>query len=356
MSAVRPLLFLLLLCAAGAHAQDSTRVRLRFNSGYDSTYVLDYTHIVTGRVFLSTKSNAFQLIDRETGQQLLYRPNNRVNLGLGASYRAFTLNIGIGFGFLNRDAPDKGETDFIDAQLNYFTRRFATNVFFQAYRGYYVDGRTPAELNWASRYATPFRADVFQANAGFSTLYIFNNKRFSYRAAFNQDAWQRRSAGSFLAGAYMTFYTAQGDSSLMPAVLAPSFNPVLDFTDANFVDMGVMAGYAHTVVVDGHWFLTLSGALGLGGSYYNTKPTPTDGSSTRGRLNPGYHAQLRSAVGYNSRWNCVAVSFNAEGIMHSLGESNAFQWTVGNLRFNMAHRFNTPVRQVDRVIRGVLAK
>jgi hypothetical protein len=49
----------------------------------------------------------------------------------------------------------------------------------------------------------------------------------------------------------------------------------------------------------------------------------------------------------------VAVSFNAEGILHSLGESNAFQWTVGNLRFNVAHRFNVRMRQVDRVLRGI---
>lgn len=351
MAVTRAPLLLLLLSAHMAPAQDISSTP--HNEGYDSTYVLDYTHIVTGRVYLSTKTNAFQLIDRDTRQQLLYRPNNRLNLGIGASYRAFTLNVGFGFGFLNRDRPVKGETDYIDAQLNYFARRFATNVFFQAYQGYYVDGRSPAELNWASDYTTAFRADVFQANAGFSSLYIFNNERFSYRAAYNQDAWQRRSAGSFLAGAYLTYYTAQGDSSLMPAVLAPSFNAALDFSDANFVDMGLMGGYAHTFVVRRHWFLNLSTAVGLGGSYYSTRPAPVDGSGTRGRVNPGAHLQLRSATGYNSDRTCVAVSFNAEGILHSLGESNAFQWTVGNLRFNVAHRFNVRMRQVDRVLRGI---
>jgi len=360
MPPARYLLLLLpqLACAATAAAQDASTtdtvgIRIVQNSGYDSTYVLDYTHIITGHVFLSTKTNAFQLLDREAGEVLRYRPNNRVDLGLGASYRAFTLNIGIGFGFLNRDAPEKGDTDYLDAQLNYFSRRFATNVFFQVYRGYSIDAYTPRELGWEGPYTRPYRADVFQGNAGISSLYICNNRRFSYRAAFNQDAWQRRSAGSFLAGGYITFYTLEGDSSLMPTLLQDRFDPTLDFTGANFLDLGLMGGYAHTFVVDDHWFLTLSAAAGIGGSTYSTSPDPVNGASTRGRLTPGYHAQFRSAAGYNSRRTCVALSFNAEGIMCALGESEAFQWTVGNLRFNVAHRFNTHVRHVDAVIRGI---
>jgi len=47
----------------------------------------------------------------------------------------------------------------------------------------------------------------------------------------------------------------------------------------------------------------------------------------------------------------VALSFNAESVMHSLGEADAFQWTVGNLRFNVAHRFNQRLSKVDKVIR-----
>ncbi|MCC7501161.1 MAG: DUF4421 domain-containing protein [Flavobacteriales bacterium] len=323
------------------------------NSGYDSTYVLDYTHIITGRTYLSTKSNAFQLLDRETEQDLLYRPNNRVNLGLGASYRAYTLNIGIGFGFLNRDAQDKGETDYLDAQINYFSRHFATNVFFQVYKGYYLDSYTTAQLNWPNTVTRPFRADIRQANAGFSSLYIFNNERFSYRAAFNQDAWQRRSAGSFLAGAYLTYYSVQGDSTLMPSVLSARFDPTLNFDKASFLDFGAMGGYAHTFVIREHWFMTVSGALGIGGSVYRTSPDPVEGGTVRGRLHPGYHGQLRSAGGYNGRSICAAVSFNVETIMNSMGGSEAFQWTVGNLRLTVAKRFNKRLKTVDRVIKNV---
>jgi hypothetical protein len=362
MSLVRHLLFLpLLLPCTEMSAQsgpptDTTRFSLRYNTGYDSAYVRDYTHMITGRLYASTKTNAFSLLDRETGERLRYRPNNQVNLGIGASYRSYTLNLGVGFGFLNKDAADKGETDYIDAQFNYFSRFIAINGFFQVYQGYYVDGYTPQELNWASPVTKAYREDVRQENLGLSAVYIINNERFSYRAAFNQDAWQKRSAGSFLAGTYITYYKVYttSDSSLMPSVLAPRFDPMMDFKGANFYDLGLMGGYVHTFVVRQHWFLTLSGALGLGGSLYETWPDPVEGSATRGRFNPGYHAQLRTATGYNSRRTCVALTFNAEGIMYSLGEAEAFQWTVGNLRFNVAHRFNRRVKPMDRAIKNVL--
>jgi hypothetical protein len=357
MSSTRSLLlpFLLLgtviACGQDTTATDAPPSRFRYNSGFDSTYVLDYTYMVTGRVYASTKTNAFSLLDRETGERLRYRPNNQVNLGIGASYRCYTLNLGVGFGFLNKDAADKGETDYLDAQVNYFSRFIAINGFFQLYKGYYVADRTPQELGWANPVAKAYREDVSQENIGLSAVHILNNERFSYRAAFNQDAWQRRSAGSFLIGAYATYNRATGDSSLMPTTLASRFDPVLSFNNAWFVDLGVMGGYVHTFVVHEHWFFTLSGALGIGGSVYHSSPDPIEDSATRGRFNPGYHAQLRSAAGYNSKITCVALSFNAESVMHSLGEADAFQWTVGNLRFNVAHRFNQRLSKVDKVIR-----
>ena len=47
---------------------------------------------------------------------------------------------------------------------------------------------------------------------------------------------------------------------------------------------------------------------------------------------------------------CAAVSFNVETILNSMGGSEAFQWTVGNLRLTVAKRFNKRLKTVDRVI------
>ena len=193
------------------------------NSGYDSSYVRDYTHILTGRVYVSSKFNSFTIEDGLTGASLLYRPNNQVNLGIGASYRSLTLNLGFGFAFLNQDGDAKGETEYFDAQANVFRPKWAINTFFQTYRGYYVDGYTKQELGWDVPTEFAARSDIRQVTLGLTALHIFNDERFSYRAAFNQDAWQRKSAGSWLAGGYATYYDVRADSSLVPLALDSLF-------------------------------------------------------------------------------------------------------------------------------------
>ena len=73
---------LLLLLTLQARAQHPRRT-----SGFDTAYVHDYSHIVTGRFYLSTKFNRMRF-GSDRGPDLFYLPNNRYNFGLGASYRA----------------------------------------------------------------------------------------------------------------------------------------------------------------------------------------------------------------------------------------------------------------------------
>ncbi len=320
------------------------------NSGYDSTYVLDYTHILTARLYTSTKVNSFTFSDNTTGSELVYRPNNRVNLGFGASYRAFTLNIGIGFKFLNRDDAAKGTTQYFDAQGNMFGRKWVTNLFFQSYKGYYIDGRSKDSLGWDVQTDLPYRGDIRQSNFGFSSLHVFNNERFSYRAAFNQDAWQLRSAGSWLLGGYLTFYDIRSDSSLVPAALVDLFDTTLQFRSGSFLDLGVMGGYAHTFVISGHWFITGSLALGVGPTFYSKQlDSPENGGGTDDRRAAGLHGQGRLALGRNGPATCIALSYNNENVVYAMGDGEDFGWNVGNFRINLAHRFGVRVKQVDKV-------
>ncbi|MFN3875862.1 MAG: hypothetical protein ACK4L7_08130, partial [Flavobacteriales bacterium] len=58
------------------------------NRGFDSTYVVDLTDRVTGRLYINNKFNSVFFDDRRQGGRIVYRPNTNVNIGVGASYRA----------------------------------------------------------------------------------------------------------------------------------------------------------------------------------------------------------------------------------------------------------------------------
>jgi len=335
-----------------AMGQTALAQGLNWAGEFDSVYVKDYSHILTGRVYLSTKYNKLQLGSLNSVKPLIYRPNNRVNLGVGASYHALTLNLGVGIPVLNEDDPEKGETHYFDAQANIYTRHWATNLFLQRYQGYYIDTYTKDELGWDQQTYYPTRPDLVEYNVGVSTVHIFNSERFSYRAAFNQDAWQRKSQGTFLAGGYATYFNLKADSSLVPKKLDHEYEPGLHMRQGGFWDIGPSLGYAYTVVVKEHWFLTGSVVIGGGLSVQHAvtdEDLAQDVFKTSTGL--GWHGQFRAGAGYNSAKYYAGLSFNQENIGYLIDERSNFYWSVGNIRLNFVKRFNAHIGFMDKGLR-----
>lgn len=319
---------------------------------FDTLYVNDYSHILTGRAYFSTKNNAFAL-RTELGKDLVYRPNNQINWGLGASYRSLTLNIGIRMPLVNDNDDEFGRTRYLDAQANILTKRTATNLFLQVFSGYHLGSHVLSEVNWPALAQRPYRPDVYQFNIGFSSLRITNNDRFSYRASFNQDAWQKRSQGSWLFGGYATFFGLRSDSSLVPSILSEQYTPELNLRRGNLFDAGPMGGYVYTFVHKEHWFATLSTVLGGGLAVRGLTHPDADSEREVRTVDAGaaYRVQLRAGMGYNSARHYVGISYNQERIGHLLNDQQRFTWNVSNLRFNIVKRFDMRVKFMDNGIR-----
>src|ERR1700748_684130 len=84
---------------------------------HDTTYYVTYPGTIVGRFYFSKKYAAFILPATNGGQNLVYKPNTLLNMGIGATYNNLSLNIAYGFGFLNND-EDKGKTKSIDLQAH----------------------------------------------------------------------------------------------------------------------------------------------------------------------------------------------------------------------------------------------
>jgi hypothetical protein len=201
-------------------------------------------------------------------------------------------------------------------------------------------------LHWDQTTDFPYREDLLQYNIGLSTLRILNPKRFSYRAAFNQDAWQKRSQGSWLAGGYLTCYVVNADSGLVPTRIANEFTERSDLRKGVFLDLGVLGGYAYTLVVHRHWFATISAAIGGGPTGQFLTSDKIDGAYRSNSAGFGWHAQFRGALGYNSRTHYMGVIFNQENIGYLMGKSNGFAWDVGNVRLIFAMRLQRKAPKV----------
>lgn len=322
----------------------------------DTAYVRDYSQRVTLRLYGSHKFNSMLLRAQDPYKDLRYRPNGQVNIGIGASLRKLTLNIGVRMPFVNDDDDRKGRTRYLDAQANLYGTKQASNLFLQVYKGYHITSHTKELIGWRGSTDFPYRADVLQYNFGTSSLSILNHRRFSYRAGFNQDAVQLRSQGTWLVGGYLTGFVVRADSALVPSLLQEQFPRTNAVQGASLYDLGPMAGYAYTHVLGRKWFATVSGALGAGVSVQVLRAMREEGLGSTTYMGGGWHTQLRAAAGYNTRSHYVGVVFTQEHIGYLQQAKEGFVWDVGLVRVVFAQRFRERPKAMDRGTRWLQRK
>ena len=300
-------------------------------SPVDTAYVGTYPRHVTGRVFLSQKYTGVDLLTATGAPRLRYRPNTSLDLGVSATYGVPTLSLAYGFAFLNGD-QEKGRTRYLDLQTHFYTRRWVIDLFGQFYNGYYL---APQGLATPTPGAYYQRSDARLRLFGLSGYRVFNPRRFSYRAALVQTEWQKKSAGSWLAGLELYGGSFRGDSTLIPAGLSARY-PTPFVREVRFFKIGPGAGYAYTWVVRHHYFATASLALNLNATF--SSEISEAGRTNDLTLRPNLLA--RFGVGYNSKLWSVSLFWVENAV--SVGSTNfhyGYLIRTGNYRLTVAKRF-----------------
>jgi hypothetical protein len=318
--ALLPLIVLLFLGALSANAQS--------NRGNDTTYYVFFPGSITGRLFTSQKYTQFTLKNKNA-PDIQYKPNTTFNLGVGATYHNFTLNLAYGFGFVNHD-QEKGKTKYLDLQGHFYLPKWVTDFEGQLYKGYHL---SKGFITGPGKYY--YRADMHVALFGLSQYYIFNSKRFSYRASFIQNEWQKKSAGTLLAGAEVYYGVVKADSSLIPLPLQEKY-PQVNLNKINYFSIGPGIGYAYTLVIFHHVFFTGSLTGNLNFSFTNEHLQ--NNSTSRFSLNPA--TRFRVAAGYNGRrWN-ISANWIADDLpFKGAGSESNYRFSTGNYRIIIAKRF-----------------
>ena len=298
------------------------------NGGYDSNYYKIYPKALTARFYFSKKYSAFTLPAFNNEADLQYRPNTNLTTGLGATYQNISLNLSYGFGFLNHDDA-KGKTKSVDLELHVYPTKWAVDVLAIFHKGLYLHPENNATAN--SYY---YRPDVNQHIMGLGAYRVLNADRFSYNAAMIQSEWQKKSAGSLLLGGQVYYGLIKGDSSLVPQQLESSFAKT-DINRINFFSVGPGIGYAYTMVIQKHFYIT--GSLIANLNFNFSSEETINAKHNKVAVNPG--AVYKASIGYNSdNWN---ISANWAGSsLWVKGASSAGNYFVptGNYRFILAKK------------------
>lgn len=314
--------FLILTCLAGL-------VPIRSKCQHDTSYYISFENQLTSRFYFSTKYTSFDYYDKKDDLILNYFPNTSLNMGIGATYKWATLNLAYGFEFLNPDR-DKGDTKYLDLQCHVYGRKFLFDVLGQFYRGFYLDNQELRNAN-GTYYNRP---DIIVREFGISGQYMFNYRKFSYRAGFLQNEWQKRSAGTMLLGWQLVWGNGEADSTIVPSAISkiPSESQKQRLS---FIETGPSIGYAHTFVIKQHFFLMGSGAVAFAfGSSLAEGANRVRASS----FLPNF--VFRAFVGYNDEKWAVSFTVTNDTVNVTTESINrTFSLSTGNVRLNLVRRF-----------------
>ena len=195
----------------------SKALQFVLESRQDTSYIKNLTDELSVRILSIAKYNYFKIRDRGEGTNIVYRPDNRLNFGIGATYKIFSLDVAFNVGLTqNRNEEDQfRNSKYFDFVGSVFTSRHFVEVSYRYYFGHYL-GRSLGLSNEILSSSRP-RGDIRAAFFGLEYLNALNFKKFSFKAPFVHNEIQKRSAGSVVLGASFGTSSVDADSSMIPA-------------------------------------------------------------------------------------------------------------------------------------------
>lgn len=307
---------------------------------YDTNYIKDLSDKLSLRIYGINKFNKFSIYDEGSDHTLEYAPNNDLNLGIGINYKWFGIGLAFNFPFINNDDETYGSTNRLDFQMNVFTRKSLVDFYFQFYQGFYVENPQSYMDDWDIEKGYPTRPDIMTATLGASYLYMFKSEKFSARAAFIQTELQKKSAGSFVGGGFLSLFAMSADSSVIPNELSPVYDSILFFNQISVSSIGLAFGYSHTFVMWKKLYFSITLVPGISVQGYNMVYDEND--DNRQGTKASFRMLNRIALVYNTEKWYSGITFQDDGFSNSTGQNNrnTLSYDVGVLRIFYGRRFD----------------
>ena len=307
-------------------------------SGFDITDHIDDTTRIASvwdtwslRVFGARKAYAFRIKDRDTDEQISYRPNNPFSVGVGITYKWIALDLGINVG------QEENKTRRFDVNATF---GFDKNIFavgFQRYQGYEIDyGRSDIDT---------FREDIRSFLMSLNYYRSEPSRRLSIKALTSGMQVQQKSTGVFMYGAYWLWDLMRADSSIIPIPVEEQFSPMAQVTQTSQFALGVSAGYAYSLVLPWNCFIFGLASPGVG---LNIGRLQTETSEDRPPIFPATRIDLRAALGHAGPRVYVIFSANADFHIVPWGDRTQYSYATSRFKLSVGYRFRSKIGFLEK--------
>lgn len=238
-------------------------------------------------------------------QKLSFSPNPHNKIGLYFGWRWIFLGWSVDIDDIYRKTNRKNKGTEFDLSLyssklgvDIFYRRTGNNYKIHKIRGFYDE--IPSDY---SEDFSGLKVDI----KGLNLYYIFNNRKFSYPAAFSQSTNQRRNAGTFIAGFSISKHNLDFDYQQLPAYIQERMNPGMKVNKIKYTNANISFGYAYNWVFARNCLACLSLTPAIAYKASDVDAETQEGKAWYSKFNLDF--PLRAGVVYNNGKYFVGTSF-----------------------------------------------
>lgn len=263
----------------------------------DSIYVQPNLYNMTVMTQYSYNYEYYRFTADDESQRISFRPDNGNKIGLYVGWR--WLFFGWSFDLTRNDAKK-------DLNFSFYTSKVGIDLFYRRRdKGFNIYKMSGFNSNGSpiKNYDRDFDGFSTQQK-GINLYYIFNNKRFSYPAAYSQTTNQRISAGSFILGISYNKQSFSFDSNKFNEQYQTATLPELCFDKVEYKDFSINFGYSYNWVFAKNCLANISMTPGIG--YKNSSLQLKSGKELLSSIN--FDVVTRAAVVYNNRRFYIGAS------------------------------------------------
>ncbi|TAJ70080.1 MAG: DUF4421 domain-containing protein [Sphingobium sp.] len=233
----------------------------------DTMYVQKFKNNFSVKTFLLNNGFIYTLTPRNndnfTEQQLkdaklFYLPHIPPTTGVSVNIK------GIGFSYVFKftndylDTTGRIKSGYKQFAMNMYGTKFGFEAYYQDYSRFYFHYKNqPIHLK-------DYNTDVRAYQWGARGIFIFNGKKFSYNAAFNQNQLQKKSAGSamlIIAGRFSELKST--NRTLIPDSLSPYYGFTSKLQRNRNYAFLVQGGYGFNLTKN-YFYFSMAALVGVG--------------------------------------------------------------------------------------------
>lgn len=233
---------------------------------YDTNYIESKSDNIHLALIAVSQQTGIDLVNTKTDYRYRFVSNNPLRYGIGFDYEWLALEVTYAIPGFELNNKTQGDSETFAVKLGISGRKFRANAYYRSTKGFThqnVEGLYPRWFLNDEYY--PYLKNLRNRTLNVSVYYTFNHKKYSNKAALRPSERQLKSAGSPVLGILATM---EGIYSPTPIVEADSLqNSYLNFKKAEYLKIGMNAGYMYTFSIKKKYYIHAALIPGLLYSY-----------------------------------------------------------------------------------------